>query len=89
MRVIECNECGETLQAARDDELTRASSPTCRRSTTWSERGLAELVEAGPTRRWTPDRSWAEPAEVLVRVVLRKHWPNTETKSFPAEARPM
>jgi predicted small metal-binding protein len=22
MRVIECNECGETLQAATDDELT-------------------------------------------------------------------
>ena len=23
MRVIECNECGETLQAANDDELAR------------------------------------------------------------------
>jgi hypothetical protein len=23
MRVIECDECGETLQAATDDELTR------------------------------------------------------------------
>ena len=23
MRVIECNECGETLQAANDDELVR------------------------------------------------------------------
>ena len=24
MRVIECNECGETLQAASDEELVRA-----------------------------------------------------------------
>jgi predicted small metal-binding protein len=24
MRVIECNECGETLQAANDEELARA-----------------------------------------------------------------
>jgi predicted small metal-binding protein len=23
MRVIECNECGETIQAANDDELVR------------------------------------------------------------------
>jgi predicted small metal-binding protein len=23
MRVIECNECGETISAANDDELTR------------------------------------------------------------------
>jgi predicted small metal-binding protein len=26
MRVIDCNECGETLKAANDDELTRELS---------------------------------------------------------------
>ena len=37
MQVIECNECGETLQAADDEELGARSSPrTWRPSTTSS-----------------------------------------------------
>ena len=59
MRVIECDECGETLQA---DERRGAGAgprrPTSRPSTTWrwERRSSRSWSRRRPTRRWTPDR---------------------------------
>lgn len=47
MQVIECNECGETLQAAENDELTRILGAHLKAEHDISpdEEELAELVE--------------------------------------------
>jgi predicted small metal-binding protein len=47
MRVIECNECGETLQAANDDELVRVVGAHMRseHDEEVDEEELQELVE--------------------------------------------
>ena len=48
MRVIECNECGETLQAANDEELVRvlAAHLQSEHDKEVDEEELAELVES-------------------------------------------
>jgi predicted small metal-binding protein len=48
MRVIECNECGETLQAASDEELVRGLGAhlSSEHDIDVDEEELAELVEA-------------------------------------------
>ena len=48
MRVIECDECGETLQAASDEELARTlgSHLQAEHDLEMGEEDLAELVEA-------------------------------------------
>jgi predicted small metal-binding protein len=48
MRVIECNECGETLQAANDEELVRVVGRHLREEHELEvdEEDLTELVEA-------------------------------------------
>ena len=48
MRVIECNECGETLQAATDEELVRILSAhlASEHDIDADEEELTELVEA-------------------------------------------
>ena len=48
MRVIECNECGETLQAANDKELVRilGAHLLSEHDMDVDEEGLTELVEA-------------------------------------------
>ena len=47
MRVIECNECGETLQAASDEELARnlGSHLQVDHDLEMGEEELTELVE--------------------------------------------
>ena len=47
MRVIECDECGETLQAADDRELTRilGSHMADEHDNELDEEELAELIE--------------------------------------------
>ena len=47
MQVIECNECGETLQAAGNEELTRllGAHLTDEHDIEVDEEELAELVE--------------------------------------------
>ena len=47
MRVIECNECGETIQAANDAELVRALGAHLRgeHDMEVDEEELTELVE--------------------------------------------
>jgi predicted small metal-binding protein len=47
MRVIECNECGETLQAANDAELVRVlgAHMASEHDTEVDEEELVELVE--------------------------------------------
>ena len=49
MQVIECNECGETLQAASNEELVQDPRPrTCRaeHDIESDEEELTELVES-------------------------------------------
>jgi predicted small metal-binding protein len=48
MRVIECNECGETLQAANDEELVRVLGAhlSSEHDMRVDEEELTELVEA-------------------------------------------
>jgi predicted small metal-binding protein len=48
MRVIECNECGETLQAATDEELARllGAHLSSEHDMDVDEEDLIELVEA-------------------------------------------
>jgi predicted small metal-binding protein len=48
MRVIECDECGETLQAANDEELARVLGRhlTDEHEMEVDEEELTELVEA-------------------------------------------
>jgi predicted small metal-binding protein len=48
MRVIECDECGETLQAANDEELVRALGAhlSSEHDMDVDEEDLTELVEA-------------------------------------------
>ena len=48
MRVIECNECGETLQAADDAELVRAvgAHMSAEHDDDVDEEELAELVQS-------------------------------------------
>jgi hypothetical protein len=48
MRVIECDECGETLQAANDEELARVLGRhlTDEHGMEVDEEELTELVEA-------------------------------------------
>lgn len=48
MRVIECNECGETLQAANDEELVRVLGAhlSSEHDMEVDEEDLTELVEA-------------------------------------------
>jgi hypothetical protein len=48
MRVIECNECGETLQAAGDDELVGILGSHLQEAHDMEvdEEDLSELVEA-------------------------------------------
>jgi predicted small metal-binding protein len=48
MRVIECNECGETLQAASDEELVRvlAAHLQGEHDEETDEEELTELVES-------------------------------------------
>jgi hypothetical protein len=48
MRVIECNECGETLQAATDEELVRVLGAhlASEHDIDVDEEELTELVEA-------------------------------------------
>jgi predicted small metal-binding protein len=48
MRVIECNECGETLQAANDEELVRMLGHHLESAHEMEvdEEELTELVEA-------------------------------------------
>jgi hypothetical protein len=48
MRVIECNECGETLQAANDEELVRVLGAhlSSEHDMQVDEEELTELVEA-------------------------------------------
>jgi predicted small metal-binding protein len=48
MRVIECNECGETLQAASDEELVRvlAAHLQSEHDEETDEEELTELVES-------------------------------------------
>jgi len=48
MRVIECNECGETLQAANDDELVRVLGRHLEQEHDMEvdDEDLTELVEA-------------------------------------------
>jgi predicted small metal-binding protein len=48
MRVIECDECGETLQAAGDEELARilGAHMESEHDSELDEDELAELVEA-------------------------------------------
>ncbi len=48
MRVIECNECGETLQAANDEELVRVLGAhlSSEHDKDVDEEELTELVEA-------------------------------------------
>jgi predicted small metal-binding protein len=48
MRVIECNECGETLQAANDEELVRVLGDhlSSEHGMQVDEDDLTELVEA-------------------------------------------
>ena len=47
MRVIECNECGETLQAANDQELVRCvgAHMESEHDTKLDQDDLTELVE--------------------------------------------
>jgi predicted small metal-binding protein len=47
MRVIECNECGETLQAAKDEELVRilGAHLASEHGMQVDEEELTELVE--------------------------------------------
>jgi predicted small metal-binding protein len=48
MRVIECNECGETLQAANDEELVRVlrAHLESEHDMEVDEEEITELVEA-------------------------------------------
>jgi predicted small metal-binding protein len=48
VRVIECNECGETLQAANDEELVRVVGAHLQEEHELAvdEEDLTELVEA-------------------------------------------
>ena len=46
MRVVECDECGETLQAATDDELTRRLEAHLRDEHGVDDADAAELVAA-------------------------------------------
>ena len=48
MRVIECNECGETLQAANDEELVRVLGAhlSSEHDIDADEEELTELVES-------------------------------------------
>jgi predicted small metal-binding protein len=48
MRVVECNECGETLAAANDEELVRVLGSHLRdeHDLEVGEEDLTELVEA-------------------------------------------
>jgi len=48
MRVIECNECGETIQAANDEELVRnlGAHLASEHDMDVDEEELTELVEA-------------------------------------------
>ena len=48
MRVIECNECGETLQAANDAELVRVvgAHMSAEHDEDVDEEELAELVDS-------------------------------------------
>jgi predicted small metal-binding protein len=46
MRVIECDECGETLQAATDAELTRRLDEHLRREHDIDDADAEELVGA-------------------------------------------
>jgi len=47
MRVIECNQCGETITAANDDELTRnvRQHLSSQHDTELDDDELAELIE--------------------------------------------
>jgi predicted small metal-binding protein len=49
VRVIDCNECGDTIQAANDEELARAMSAHMRAEhpgVEWDDDQATELVSA-------------------------------------------
>ena len=57
MRVIECNECGETLQAANDAELVQVVSAHMQseHDEEVDEEESPSWWSPTPTRRWTPE----------------------------------
>jgi predicted small metal-binding protein len=50
VRVIDCNECGETIQAANDEELVEALNKHMEAKHSdaeWDDEQASELVESG------------------------------------------